>query len=91
MRALYQFNFYGFEETSSYWSFYFFSAFHWSPSFGKSCLSEIFYVSKLRYHEVSLVTINQQTSYDFSILRQDDRIIKCLPMNQMKFADCVTI
>ena len=50
-----------------------------------------FYVSKLRYHEVSLVTINQQTSYDFGILRQDDRIIKCLPMNQVRFADCVTI
>ena len=49
-----------------------------------------FYVSKLQYHEVSLVTINQQTSYDFGILRQDDRIVKCLPMNQMRFADYVT-
>ena len=36
-------------------------------------------------------SINQQTSYDFGILRQDDRIVKCLPMNQMRFADYVTI
>ena len=86
-----QSNFYWFEETSSYWSFYFFSAFNWSPSLGNSCVSGIFYVSKLQYHEVSLVTINQQTSYDFGILRQDDRIVKCLPMNQMRFADYVTI
>ena len=64
---------------------------HWSPSLGNSCVSDIFYVSKLQYHEVSLVTINQQTSYDFCILRQDDRIVKCLPMNQMRFADYVTI
>ena len=77
-----QSNLYRFEETSSYWSFYFFSAFHWSPSFGKSCVSGIFFVlSKLQNREVSLVTINQQTSYVSVILRQDDRIIKCLPMN----------
>ena len=54
-------------------------------------LALVFYVSKLQYLEVSLVTINQQTSYDFGILRQDDRMAKCLPMNQMRFADYVTI
>ena len=58
---------------------------------GESCVSYIFYVSKLRYHEVSLVTKYQQTLCDFGILHQDGRIIKCLPMNQMRFADCVTI
>ena len=33
---------YWFEETSSYWSFYLFSAFHWSPSLGNSCVSDIY-------------------------------------------------
>ena len=65
---------------------------HWPGVYVSPCsLALVFYVSKLQYHEVSLVTINQQTSYDFGILRQDDRIVKCLPMNQMRFADYVTI
>ena len=65
---------------------------HWPGVYVSPCsLAVVFYVSKLQYHEVSLVTINQQTSYDFGILRQDDRIVKCLPMNQMRFADYVTI
>ena len=45
----------------------------------------VFFLSKLRNHEVSLVSINQQTSYDPGILRQDDRIIKCLPINPQEF------
>ena len=42
-------------------------------------------------YEVSLVTINRQTSYDSGILRQDNRIIRGLPMNYTKFVDWVTI
>ena len=65
---------------------------HWPGVYVSPCsLALVFYGSKLQYHEVSLVTINQQTSFDFGILRQDDRIVKCLPMNQMRFADYVTI
>ena len=42
-------------------------------------------------YQVSLVTVSQQTSYDSGILRQDDRIIPCLPMYHFRFADCVGV
>ena len=41
--------------------------------------------------EVSLVTINRQTSFDFGILRQDYRIIQGLLMNHTRFAHRGTI
>ena len=44
--------FIGSEETSSDWSVQFFSAFHWSPSFGKGRLTPVsdYPLSRLRNH-----------------------------------------
>ena len=71
-----QSNFYRFEETSSYWSFQFFSsAFHRSPSISKPCMSLLFFFKPMEPDKVSSVTIIWQTSYDSR------------PQNQMRFAD----
>ena len=75
-----------FLETFSYCSVQFvqlFSAFHWSPSIGKPRMTPVSFVKTPESYEVSLVTINRQTSYDSGILRQDYGIIRRLPTNNM--------
>ena len=63
----------------------FFSAFRWLPSIGKLRMSPVSFVETTESVEVSLVTINRQTSYDPGILRQDNGIIRSLPMEYMRF------
>ena len=78
--------FIGFEETSSYWSVQFFSAFHWSSS-----------VDKPRMTSVSFVIrgfIGPYQSANFVWLRyplQDYGVLRGLPMNHTRFGDWVTI
>ena len=56
--------FIGFEETSSYWSVLFSSVFfHMSPSIGKPRMTPVAFVKTTNSYEVSLVTVNRQTSY----------------------------
>ena len=38
-----------------------------------------------------MVTTNRRASYDAGILRQDYEVIRGLPMNHTRFADCDTI
>ena len=69
----------------------FFSAFHWSLSIGKPRTIPVSFVKTTEPLEVSLVTINRQTSLDSGILRQDYRIIRGLPLNPTRCDDWVTI
>ena len=52
-------------------------------------MTPVSFVKTTNSKEVSLVTINWQTSYDSDILRQDSGIIQGLPMNHTRFADWV--
>ena len=66
-------------ETFSYWSFQFvqfFLCFHWSPSIGKPRLTPVSFVKTTESYEVSLVTINRQTSYESGTLHQNYEIIR---------------
>ena len=44
------------------------SAFHCSPSIGKPRMTPVSFVKTTETYEVSLVTINRQTSHDYGIL-----------------------
>ena len=51
-RVLYnQSSFIGFEEPSSYWSFQFFSAFHWSPLIGIPRIAPVSFVKTAESYE----------------------------------------
>ena len=47
--------------------------------------------SRLRNHEILLVTVNRETLYDSGILCQDYGVIQGLPMDHTRFADRITI
>ena len=51
--------------------FAFLCVFYWLPSVGKTRMIPVFFVKTTESYEVSLVTINRQTSYESGILRQD--------------------
>ena len=51
--------------------------FHWSPSTGKPRMTPISFLKTTKSYDVSLVSINWQTSYDSDILPQDNEIIRC--------------
>ena len=51
--------------------------FHWSPSTGKPPMTPISFLKTMESFDVSLVSINWQTSYDSDILTQDNEIIRC--------------
>ena len=88
-------NFIGFAETSfnhfNCFFFFFFFALHRSPSIGKPRMTPVSFVKTTELYEVSLVTINRQTSYDSGSFRQEFGIIRGLPMNITRFADWVII
>ena len=53
-----------------------FSVFHWSPSTGKPRVTPVPFTKTMESYKVSLVTSNQQTLYDSSILHQGYGIFK---------------
>ena len=60
--------------------------FYWSPSIGKRRMTPVFFVKATKSYEVSLVTINRQTSYESGILRQDYGFLRGL-LNRTRLAD----
>ena len=54
-------------------------------------MTPVSFVKTKDSYEVSLVTINRQTSYDSDILCQGYEIIRGFPMNHTRFADWITI
>ena len=54
-------------------------------------MTTVFFVRTTESYAVSLVSITRQTSYDYSILRQDYGIIRVLPMDYTKVAEWVTL
>ena len=65
--------------------FFFFSAFHRSPSIGKFLFDSGIFCQDYGIIWVSLVIVNRQTSYDSGNLRQDYRGIRGLPINHTRF------
>ena len=79
--------FISFEETSRFKSVQLFSVFHLAPLIGKPWMTPLSFIESTESHEISLVSVNRQTSYNSGILRQDYGIIRGLPMNHTRFAD----
>ena len=86
--------FIGSEETSSFRSVKFFSAFHWSPSIGKCPLTPVsHYPSSRLWNHMKFLWPPSASKpwYDSGILHQAYGIIRRLPMNLTRFADLVII